>query len=194
MLHGRPQISRTGLPSEAHGQEEARSGLHRRLLPGQGQANGRSGRRHDHHQGHVGSHSAAPRSDAREAAQAESFDSGRFPHPLHPGLRPGFGAGSHRGRRGRRRHQLLVLRRGHGRSGARTRIRLLQETGHRPGRQHGSRGEDQRRTTWNPQGAEPVGIRHREARAEAVQPADRQTARRDRRTVRRSDPRRTGRR
>ncbi len=46
-----------------------------------------------------------------------------------------------RGRRGG--YQLLVFRRGYGRSGYRAGLRVLQEAGHRPGCQHGSRSANQ---------------------------------------------------
>ncbi len=68
--------------------KKAQAGLHRRLFPRQGQADGRAGRRHDHDQGHVGSDSAAPRRHAGASCSRRTFDSRRFPYPLHAGLRP----------------------------------------------------------------------------------------------------------
>jgi len=133
LLHRGPEIPRTGFLGQADGQIGPQTGLHRRLFPRQGPPDGRTGRRHDHHQGHVGSDSAAPRRHAGAPAEEEPFGSRRFPYPLHAGLRTGFGAFGHH-RRGRRRgHQLLVLRRRHGRPGHRADPCFLQEAGHRNG-------------------------------------------------------------
>ena len=189
LLHRGPEIPRTGFLGQADGQIGPQTGLHRRLFPRQGPPDGRTGRRHDHHQGHVGSDSAAPRRHAGAPAEEEPFGSRRFPYPLHAGLRTGFGAFGHH-RRGRRRgHQLLVLRRRHGRPGHRADPCFLQEAGHRNGREHGGRGQDQHPAAGHPQGAEPVGLRRRETRAEGVQPGDRHASRRDRRPVRPGDRR-----
>ena len=127
MLYGRPEISRTLLHAAPDGQEAAAARLHGCLFPRQGQTDGRTGRRHDHHQGHVGPDPAAPCRHAGQAVQEEHLDSGRFPYPLYPRLRPGFDARGHRGRRRHRRYQLLVFRRRHGCPGHRAGTRLLQE-------------------------------------------------------------------
>ena len=134
-----------------------------------------------------GPDSAAPRGDARAALQEEPLHPGRFPYPLYAGLRPGIGAFGHRRRCGHRRYQLLVLCRRYGSSGHRAGLCLLQEAGYRHGCEHGGRGEDQYAAAGDPEGAQPVGIRHREARTESLQSADGQASCRDRSTLRQGD-------
>ena len=194
LLYGRSEIPRTRFLRQAHGQEEPRAGLHRRLFPRQGQADGRAGRRHYYDQGHVGSDSAAPRRHAGQAVQEEHRHSGRFPYPLYARLRPCIGTcGDHRRRRCRR-YQLLVFRRRHGRPGHRAGARLLQEARRRYRCEHGGRRQDQHPAARDPQGTQPVGIRHGETRTQALQSAHRHAARRDRRAVRQGDQGRSGRR
>ena len=194
MLYGRPEISRTLLHAAPDGQETAAARLHGCLFPRQGKTDGRTGRRHDYHQGHVGPDPAAPCRHAGQAVQEEHLDSGRFPYPLYPRLRPGFGARGHRGRRRHRRYQLLVFRRRHGCPGHRADPRVLRQTGCRHRREHGGRGQDQHPAARDPQGAQPVGVRCGQTRTQGIQPADRQAARRDRRPVRQGHRGRQGRR
>ena len=66
------------------------TGLHRRLFPRQGPPDGRTGRRHDHRQGHVGPDSPRRVSGlVRLLKRTSTYPS--FPYPLHAGLRTGFG-------------------------------------------------------------------------------------------------------
>lgn len=88
-----PKYPEIGFFGKLMGKKNPKPVFTGRILPLESQANGGAGSRYDHDQGYVGSDPAPPREQTGETLQAESECPHRFPHPLHPGLRSGIGAG-----------------------------------------------------------------------------------------------------